>query len=62
MKDGLATLLERMLKAAPDVSWFRIMYAYPGYVTNRLIEVMASQECILPYLDIPLQHGHHEML
>jgi ribosomal protein S12 methylthiotransferase len=34
------------------------MYAYPGYVTERLIEVMATQKQVLPYLDIPLQHAH----
>ncbi|MBN1311237.1 MAG: 30S ribosomal protein S12 methylthiotransferase RimO [Anaerolineae bacterium] len=62
MKDGLESLLERMLDAAPDVSWFRIMYAYPGYVTDRLIDLMASKERILSYLDIPLQHGHPDVL
>ncbi|MBN1429625.1 MAG: 30S ribosomal protein S12 methylthiotransferase RimO [Anaerolineae bacterium] len=62
MKDGLASLLEKMPAAAPDVPWFRIMYAYPGYVTDRLIEIMASDERILPYLDIPLQHGHPDVL
>ncbi len=34
------------------------MYAYPGYVTDRLIEVMAENDQILPYLDMPLQHAH----
>ncbi len=62
MKDGLATLLERILEVTPDVPWIRVMYAYPGYVTPRLIEVMAGNERILPYLDMPLQHGHRETL
>ena len=34
------------------------MYAYPGYVTDHLIEVMASHPQVLPYLDMPLQHAH----
>jgi ribosomal protein S12 methylthiotransferase len=34
------------------------MYAFPGYVTDRLIDVMATQPNVLPYLDIPLQHAH----
>lgn len=38
------------------------MYAYPGYVTDELIETMATTPQILPYLDIPLQHGHRETL
>ncbi|HOA24525.1 MAG: 30S ribosomal protein S12 methylthiotransferase RimO [Aggregatilineales bacterium] len=62
MKDGLATLLEQIVEVTPDVPWLRIMYAYPGYVTDRLIEVMAREERIVPYLDIPLQHGSRETL
>jgi ribosomal protein S12 methylthiotransferase len=62
LKDGLADLLGRILDAAPDVPWIRVMYAYPGYVTDRLIEVMASNERVVPYLDIPLQHAHRETL
>jgi ribosomal protein S12 methylthiotransferase len=62
LKDGLPALLERILDAAPDVPWIRVMYAYPGYVTDRLIEVMALNERIVPYLDMPLQHAHRETL
>jgi len=38
------------------------MYAYPGYVTDHLIEVMATHPQILPYLDMPLQHAHPDTL
>lgn len=62
MKDGLATLLEKLVQAAPAIDWLRIMYAYPGYVTDRLMEVMAAHRQILPYLDIPLQHAHPQVL
>ena len=62
MKDGLAKLLEKLSIAAPNVDWLRIMYAYPGYITDRLIDVMASHPQILPYLDIPLQHAHPDTL
>ncbi|MEZ4727572.1 MAG: radical SAM protein [Caldilineaceae bacterium] len=37
--------------------WVRLMYAYPGHVSDELIEVMAAHEKIVPYLDMPLQHG-----
>jgi len=57
MQDGLATLLEKMIIAVPEIDWIRIMYAFPGYVTDRLIDIMASHPQILPYLDIPLQHA-----
>jgi ribosomal protein S12 methylthiotransferase len=62
MKDGLAILLEQLTDAVPDMDWIRIMYAYPGYVTDRLIEVMAERKQILPYLDMPLQHAHPKTL
>jgi ribosomal protein S12 methylthiotransferase len=58
LKDGLAHLLDQMVPEIPEVDWVRIMYAYPGYVTDRLIEVMALHPQIVPYLDIPLQHAH----
>lgn len=56
-KDGLANLLMELTQAAPDVDWIRILYAFPGYITDRLIEVMAANQQILPYIDIPLQHA-----
>jgi ribosomal protein S12 methylthiotransferase len=57
IKNGLAHLLEELSTAAPEIDWIRVMYAYPGYVTDQMIEVMASNPQVLPYLDIPLQHG-----
>jgi ribosomal protein S12 methylthiotransferase len=62
LNNGLSSLLRGITEAAPDVPWIRIMYAYPGYVTDELIETMATLPQILPYLDIPLQHGHRETL
>ncbi len=62
LKDGLVHLLEALVKEAPEVNWFRILYAYPGYITDRLIEVMANSSQILPYIDIPLQHADPEVL
>lgn len=58
IKNGLAHLLKELSSAAPGLDWFRIMYAYPGYVTDELIDTMAQLPKVLPYLDIPLQHGH----
>jgi ribosomal protein S12 methylthiotransferase len=61
-KNGLARLLKDMTAAVPEVDWIRVMYAYPGYVTDELIEVMATHKQIVPYLDLPLQHAHPEVL
>ena len=60
--DGLASLLEQLVTAVPDLPWIRVMYAYPGCVTHRLVETMARHPQILPYLDIPLQHAHPSVL
>lgn len=62
LKNGLATLLNEICAAAPDIPWLRIMYAYPGYVTEELMETMAKHSQVLPYLDMPLQHGSREVL
>lgn len=62
IKDGLAQLLEKITQTAPGIDWVRVMYAYPGYVTDRLIDVMAGNKQIVPYLDMPLQHAHPEAL
>ena len=57
IKDGLTALLKELTQKIPKVDWLRILYAYPGYITDELIEVMATSDQILPYIDIPLQHA-----
>lgn len=58
IKEGLSVLLERLTSEVPELPWIRILYAYPGYVTERLMQVMAESPQIMPYLDMPLQHAH----
>ena len=60
--DSLPQLLTALCRRTPDLRWLRLMYAYPGHVSDRLIEVMASEPQILHYLDMPLQHGHPDTL
>jgi len=62
IKDGLAKLIEDLVEAVPQVDWLRILYAYPGCVTDRLIEAIASYPQVVPYIDMPLQHAHPEVL
>lgn len=61
-KDGLVNLLKALSAAVPDVDWLRILYAYPGCISDELIEVMSETDQILPYIDIPLQHADPEIL
>lgn len=51
----LPNLLQDLCAVDGDF-WLRCLYAYPGGITNELIEVMAAEPKIVPYLDIPLQH------
>jgi ribosomal protein S12 methylthiotransferase len=58
LRDGLAQLITDITHEAPQLDWVRLMYAYPGAVTDKLIEVMATNDKVVKYLDMPLQHGH----
>lgn len=62
IKNGLAHLLQELVQAVPDMGWIRLLYAYPGYVTDELIETIAAHDILVPYLDMPLQHAHPETL
>jgi len=62
LKDGLVQLLERLVTEVPAIPWIRIMYAFPGSISPRLIELMAREPQILPYVDLPLQHAHPDVL
>lgn len=62
IKEGLATLLESLVKEIPDIPWLRILYTFPGCISDRLMQNMVDHPQILPYLDIPLQHAHPDTL
>jgi ribosomal protein S12 methylthiotransferase len=57
----LAELL-RELDQVDGLEWIRILYAYPMYVTEELLEVINQSRKIIPYLDMPLQHINDRML
>lgn len=61
-RDALPGLLRSLVAVIPEVPWLRILYAYPQHITPRLIEVMATTPQICHYLDLPLQHGHPDVL
>ena len=50
------TELLRRLEQVEGIDWIRLMYFYPMYIDDALIDTIASSSKILPYLDIPLQH------
>jgi len=60
--DALADLLSELLPKIPHIPWVRLLYTYPGMVTDKLIELMAAKNQLLPYLDMPLQHADPTVL
>lgn len=60
-KPMLAKLLKE-LAHIEDLSWVRLLYAYPSMLSREMLEVMASEPRIAKYLDMPLQHAHPEVL
>lgn len=57
----LPELLEELCKI-DGLAWIRLLYCYPEHITDRLLDVMAAQEKILPYLDMPIQHRSGRVL
>ncbi|GIW96137.1 MAG: ribosomal protein S12 methylthiotransferase RimO [Pirellulaceae bacterium] len=60
-KPQLVPLLEQLVRI-PSIRWIRLMYLYPMYIDDSLIQMIASSDKIVPYLDIPLQHINDVML
>jgi len=45
-----------------DIAWIRMHYAYPTGLTSKVITAIQETPNVLPYLDLPLQHSHPEIL
>ena len=56
----LAALLRELCKL--DFHWIRLHYLYPDDITDELIDTIAQEEKIVPYLDIPIQHCNDDIL
>jgi ribosomal protein S12 methylthiotransferase len=59
---GLLPRLLRALLDGTEVAWFRLFYMYPSGITRELVELIAREERIVPYLDMPIQHGADAVL
>lgn len=57
---SLAQLLEKLGRIG--FPWIRILYAHPGHLTEKLLQVMVENQSFCRYLDLPLQHAHPEIL
>lgn len=56
------TDLLQQLESVAGIAWIRLMYLYPMYFEDRLIETMAASRKIVPYVDLPLQHINDDLL
>ncbi|HIF38806.1 MAG TPA: radical SAM protein, partial [Gemmatimonadetes bacterium] len=64
-KDPEAPLLPGLLSALvqdTDIPWLRLFYMYPSGITQDVVELIGSENSILPYLDMPIQHGSDKIL
>lgn len=57
----LPELLRELVKIE-GLKWIRALYLYPERITDELIDVFASEEKVVPYMDIPIQHCDREIL
>ena len=57
----LVMLLKELCRI-PDLKWIRLMYCYPDRITKELIDLIATEEKICSYMDIPIQHIHPDIL
>lgn len=59
--DTLENLMKALLNET-TIPWFRLLYLYPTGVTDGLLDLMAGNDRIVPYLDIPFQHVNDRIL
>ncbi len=60
-KPSLALLLKELCKIE-KLHWIRVLYTYPDKITDELLQVIANQEKIVKYLDVPIQHCSKNVL
>jgi len=62
-KDGTALFgLLREMVSLPDLAWIRLLYAYPNFLDEPLLELIRDSEKICKYIDIPFQHVNQRLL
>jgi ribosomal protein S12 methylthiotransferase len=59
--ESLPTLLQALVRET-GVPWIRMLYLYSAGITPRLLELVATEPRILPYFDMPMQHGSDDVL
>lgn len=61
-KPRLLKELLKQLQLIDELKWIRILYMYPDEIDEALLDTMAQCNKVIPYFDIPMQHGNDRML
>lgn len=61
VRDGLVYLLRR-LGRVDGLRWIRVMYAYPSTLSDGILDAIATEEKVVKYVDVPLQHASEPVL
>ena len=59
---NLAKLLKRVLKEIKNIKWIRLLYTHPKHIDDELIDLIANEEKICKYIDLPIQHINNRIL
>jgi ribosomal protein S12 methylthiotransferase len=58
---NIVQLMKQLLNQT-SIPWLRLLYLYPTGVSDELLQLMAANQRIVPYLDIPMQHTSDKIL
>ena len=63
LRDGtdIATLVEHLLRET-SIPWIRLLYVYSAGLREPLVELLAAEDRLLPYIDMPIQHASDPVL
>ena len=63
-QDGVSKLPQLLTRLCEieELRWIRLLYCYPEHITEELLDVIATQEKVVKYLDIPIQHASGKVL
>jgi len=57
----LASLINKISKIN-NLKWIRLLYCHPDHITDKIINLIAENEKVVPYIDIPFQHVNEALL
>jgi ribosomal protein S12 methylthiotransferase len=56
------TLLVNNISKINNLKWIRLLYCHPDHITDKIINLIAENEKVVPYIDIPFQHVNETLL